>query len=545
MVKVYSFLLILYFLFANAYASIIVNGRVTGTDDKPISVARVFLTYPSDNHPIKLVEVQKDGNYKIHIDSRGLWMLHFIGIYHHQYQIAIYANNSKNIKLNVKLETYHYSNSFDGVKIIGNFNDWSVPRAVPMKKEKDGTYSAIVSSSFDTVFYRLVYVRTDGEVEGTDSEGYVPNGMDGFSSFLKTNNGAVKIIFDPKKLVYSDQPENFKFVNASTIQSKFAQAYASLTDAMHAFKISLYTHTANREIIGFHFNYQPYINKVMNLLRKEPKGLIRQVLLLSYFELNYMSTNGTYKSFLTPREILKGIPSNSIVWSLYPHAILEILSQGAFSEPIMDINIHKILDTNPMARTKEILLADVIERKFHSFQYSGILPYLSILLDQYGDSPEAIAFSKTYALTYILLKVGSPAPLFSVKSLKDSTQLITNNLFKGQFYLLNFWSPSNKLSVDELRHIKNEYNKYKDKNFALLNISLDSTTNNVSTDKFNIPGFNAIAAKGFDSKICKDFEVYSIPKNILVDQNGNIAVYGWNLQGANLDKELEKYLGKD
>lgn len=545
MVKVYSFLLTLFFLFVNSYATITVHGRVTGTDDKPISVARVFLTYPSDNHPIKSVEVQKDGNYKIDIDCRGLWILHFIGIYHHVYQIAIYANDSKNIKLNVKLETYHYSNSFDGVKIIGNFNNWSVPRGIPMKKEKDGTYSAIVSSSFDTVFYRLVYVRTDGEVEGTDSEGYVPNGMDSYSSFLISNNGTVKIVFDPKKLVYSDKPENFKFVHASPIQSKFAQAYASLFDAVHAFKISLYTHTANRKIIGFHFNYQPYINKVMNLLRKERKGLVHQALLLSYFELNYMNLNGKYKNAITPREILKGIPCNSIVWSLYPHAILEILSQGAFSEPVMDKNIHKILETNPMARTKEILLADVIGRKFHSFQYSGILPYLSILLDQYGNSPEAITFSKTYALTYILLKVGSPAPLFSVKSLKDSTHLINNNLFKGKYYLLHFWSPSNKLSVDDLSYIKNAYNKYKDKNFEILNIALGSTTNEIPIDKFNIPGLNGISAKGLESKICKDFEVYSIPKNILVDQNGNIAAFGWDLHGAYLNKELEKYLGKD
>jgi len=546
MVKVYSLLFILFFFFAHASAMITVSGRVTGTDDKPISVARVFLTYPSDDQPIKSVEVQKDGDFKIEIDSEGLWMLHFIGIYHHEYSIAVYANNAKEIKINVKLETYHYGNSFDGVKVVGNFNNWLVPRGIVMKKDSDGTYSAIVDSKTDTLFYRLVNARTDGEMEGTETDGFVPNGINGFSSFLIAKKGPVRIVFDPKKLKYSARPESFKFENLSSIQSKFAQAYATLVDGIHEFRISLYTHTANRQIVGFHFNYKPFIKKVKNLMRKERKGLVHQVLLLSYFELNYKNTNGTYENAITPRKLLKEIPSNSIVWSLYPHAILEMLSQGAFSEPEMDRIVHRILDSNPMARTKEILLADVIGRKFHSFQYSEILPYLSILLDQYGDSPEAIAFSKTYAITYIPLKLGKSAPLFSVKSLSDPSQRFNNNSFKGKFYLLSFWASSNKECIKEIEDIGNAYKKYKDKNLEILSISLDSSSQNVSKNKFiklRMPWSNNISVKGFDSKICKDFEVYSIPKSILVDPSGNIVASGWDLREDNLDKTLAKYLG--
>ena len=39
------------------------------------------------------------------------------------------------------------------------------------------------------------------------------------------------------------------------------------------------------------------------------------------------------------------------------------------------------------------------------------------------------------------------------------------------------------------------------------------------------------------------FEIYSIPKSVLIDPKGNIAAAGWDLRGGNFLKTLEKYLG--
>lgn len=547
MVK-FFFIVILFYLFTvNSFSMIKVFGKVTGTDGKPMTLANVLVTYPSDNKPIKSVKVQKDGNYVVDIDSEGIWILHFIGIYHHEYSIAIYSNKPNSINLDVKLETYNYAKSLDGVKVIGNFNNWSVQRAVAMHKDKDGTYSVIVKNNSDTLFYRLVYARTDGEIAGTDADGFIPNGLEGYTSYIINGKGDVKIKFDPGKLLYSDDHESFKFGQPNSFQAKFAKAYATLVNAEHDFKISLYTHTANRQIVGYRFDFTPYILKVRKMLKSVKKGLIQQVLQLSYFSLNYMKSSSHYVDVSTSRKTLKVIPMNSIIWSLNPHAILQALTLGAFTEPQRDKYIHEVLDTNPMARTKEILLLDTIDRKFHSLNYSEILPYLSILLDQYGNSPEALTSGKEYAKTYILLKDGTPAPLFSVELSTDTSQHFTNNSFKGKFYLLYFWSASNKTCLNEIKNIIKVYKKFKDKNFEVLSVSIDSTSQNIY--KINptlpiLPWYNIVKLKDYNNKICKDFEVYSVPKAILVDPNGNLVSSGWGLRGNNLEKTLEKYIGK-
>jgi hypothetical protein len=50
--------------------------------------------------------------------------------------------------------------------------------------------------------------------------------------------------------------------------------------------------------------------------------------------------------------------------------------------------------------------------------------------------------------------------------------------------------------------------------------------------------------RGFDNPTSREFEVDGIPKPILVDGNGMIVAMTTELRGENLQKTLEKYLGK-
>jgi peroxiredoxin len=200
-----------------------------------------------------------------------------------------------------------------------------------------------------------------------------------------------------------------------------------------------------------------------------------------------------------------------------------------------------------MSRTKAILLRDEIDRDFHSLDYVKIPPYLSILLDQYGDSPEAVTFGRTYYGDYGKLKDSTQAPAFSVSSLSGPKRTFTNTSFKGKYCLLYFWATWNKPSVDELENVGKAYKKYSSKGLRMLSISVDSTREDISRMKHSrekTPWMSAIVKGGLDSKTCKDFAVYSVPKSVLVDPDGKIAAAGWELRGENLGKTLAKYLGK-
>jgi thiol-disulfide isomerase/thioredoxin len=524
-----------------------VYGKVTGTDGKPMVMSRVFLTYPSDDNPVRSVAVGKDGKFRIEIESEGLWMLHFTGVFHHEYAVAIYADGSKEIQIDVRLEAYNYGTNFKRAAIIGNFNDWSLARAVKMKEDQHGTYSAIIDTKSDTVFYRLVNVCTGAFVEGTDADGFQPNGIEGYNSFLIPREGKVKIVLDPRKLLRFSQPSDFKLFVADSIESRFAKSFAIYEHTKQAYNSSLYWHVAEFKMGEFKFDFAPIIDSVRNLLNAEPEGLIRQVLQLDYFGLTAMSTFTHYVDVKTCRETLSGIPPNSIVWSLDPGLLSVALKQASYNQPQRKEYIGKVLDTNPMSRTKEVLLRDEIEWDFHSLDYVRIPRYLTTLLDQYGDSPEALTEGRIYSAEYLRVKRDANAPSFSVISLSDSAGSFTNDSFKGKYYLLDFWATWNKSSVDEIENLGKMCERYKNKGLEILSISLDSSAqvgHEFIQVKVGMPWFDAKADSGIGSKICRNFEVYSVPKAILVDPDGKILAAGWDLRGENLGKTLAKYLGK-
>ncbi len=547
MLRISSCLLILFLFSVSASAGITISGKLTGADGKPMSVANVFLTYPGDNRPIKSVEVRKDGDFRIPIDSEGLWTLHFTGTFHREYEIAIYADNEKDIRLDVRLGTYRYQTNFDRAAVIGNFNRWSFARRVYLKKDKDSNYSAIVDCKLDTIIYRLVDVRTGGDFEGTSAMRYVPNGIDGYSALMIAKKGKVRILLDPHKLVESDLPASFKVIAADSIESRFAKSYAIFEDTRQAYTSSLYWHVAELKMGSFKFDFKPVIDSVKNLLNVEPEGLIRQVLQFDYFGLTDLSTFTHYVDVKTSRETLTGVSPSSVIWSLAPELLSDALNQASFGPYQRKEYIQKVLDTNPMPGTKEVLLRDEIVRNFHSLHYNQIPPYLEPLVDQYGDSPEAQNEGKLYSADYLRLKDGAQAPAFSVRSLPDSIHLFTNDSFKGKYYLLNFWATTSATSLDEIKNLQNAYDLYKQKGLVILSISLDSTAENVikfRQGKWKMPWMSAIVDSSFDSQICKPFEVYSLPKSVLVNPEGKIVAEGWELRGSNFLKTLRKYLGK-
>jgi len=504
-------------------------------------VANVFLNRPNDDRIVKSLTVRQDGRFRIKIDSNGIWMFRFTGVYHRQYVIAIYLGAQKSINFDVRLESYNYGDDFKSALVTGNFNDWYLPTAIPLKENRDGTYSATVDNKSDTVVYKLINIGLQGQVEGTHATGFIYNGNGGYNSYIIGKKGKVKIVFDPRKIVHFNQRTSFTFAPSDSIESRFARAYSILEDTRYEFTTSrTSSHRADK------FDFAVIIDSVKKLHDNEPNPLVRQVLQLSYFGLNMMSVRPQDVGYHICRTVLDEIGPNSIVWSLEPLYISEAMKLPSSRRERIDY-LHKVFDTNPIARTKIILLLNEIIRNNAMFRPADeVLPYLEILLDQYGDSPEALR-ERERPSSIIRLKKGVNAPAFSVPSLSDSHQYYTNDSFKGKYYLLDFWATFNKASIDEIENLQNAYNLYKNNNFLIVSISLDSLAKNVTdfqSGRWKMPWLNAMMDHGFKNQICKDFEVYSVPKSILVDPNGIVIDSGWNLRGDNLKKVLVKYLEK-
>jgi alkyl hydroperoxide reductase subunit AhpC len=93
--------------------------------------------------------------------------------------------------------------------------------------------------------------------------------------------------------------------------------------------------------------------------------------------------------------------------------------------------------------------------------------------------------------------------------------------------------------------LKEIYNKYKNKNFEIVSISIDTYGNNwkkaIETD--GLSWTNLIEIGGWHGKVTKQFEIKGIPLNIILDKEGKIITV--NSTGELLQKKLDFLLNVD
>lgn len=180
----------------------------------------------------------------------------------------------------------------------------------------------------------------------------------------------------------------------------------------------------------------------------------------------------------------------------------------------------------------------------HSDEMPETLKYYARLLNDYPASTQAEAAKKRFAKV-IQIETGKELPFFSLKNVDDTTVRVTNKTAKGKIRIIDFWATWCGPCIAQLPHLDSIYTKYKNKGLEIITISLDSEIESILRFrklKYPMPWINGFAGKD-NKKITDDFEIFGIPKTVLVDQNGIILTANQNqLWGANLELTLQQYL---
>ena len=122
-------------------------------------------------------------------------------------------------------------------------------------------------------------------------------------------------------------------------------------------------------------------------------------------------------------------------------------------------------------------------------------------------------------------------------------QAVALSSFRGKYVLIDFWASWCKPCRIENPNVVKAFNKFKDKNFTILGISLDQ-------DKE--PWIKAIAKDGlmwtqlsdlqsWNNAVAQQYRVQSIPQNFLIGPDGKIIAK--DLRGPDLEAKLCELLG--
>jgi thiol-disulfide isomerase/thioredoxin len=141
------------------------------------------------------------------------------------------------------------------------------------------------------------------------------------------------------------------------------------------------------------------------------------------------------------------------------------------------------------------------------------------------------------------LAIDSAFPDFDVKDLDGKPLKVAN--FKGKVVMIDFWATWCGPCVGEVPNVAAVYQKYHDKGFEIIGVSLDREGDKDKmisfTKEHNMPWPQFYDGKYWQNELSVKYGIRSIPATFLLDGSGKIIAK--NVRGEALEPAVKKALG--
>jgi hypothetical protein len=368
-------------------AQSVCSGNITGANGKPMPLAHASLLTAEGASVVKRVQVSDKGAFALTVPHTGFWRLRFSGVGYVDQDLALYVPDGNPINMEVALGCYRYIPGEPPMTVFGSFNLWSIPNAISLQKNPDGTFSADIPATTDSITFRIRGFKDADGVEGVRNASYVLNPQGLYDARIKVTSGTAHVVVEPREMDKAGKHAKVSFSKGSDQTLRISAAFQEWWDGERAYFAEQLVAGMDRDRLDPTVpDWKEFTARLLRQAETEKDALVRSVASLVYVSAA-MKSRKIDTAAVT--RCMKNLSPTSPAWAIHPNILSYAARVASWSTRVRDKYLQTALEHNPERAVRVAVLCNEFMIAFNADQDAKAAKYYDLLKSKYGDTQAA------------------------------------------------------------------------------------------------------------------------------------------------------------